>query len=393
VITAFHCLLLLGLFIALGSLLANLYCFRGLEAAEPQPNGPLVSILIPARNEARQIARCAGSALAQDWPNLEVIVLDDGSTDGTDEILQAISDPRLRVISGTPLPDGWVGKNWACHQLSQAARGEWLLFIDADTEHAPRAVSAVYAHALRERADLVSSWPRLVTGTLGEKLIVPMVLFIGMVFYPHALVTALQKNPARVAEWPHRWLRALGAANGQMLFFRRTAYDRIGGHAALRDHLVEDVAFGRAVAERMGEGMRLINCEALKFSSCRMYHSLAETWSGFTKNARAVFEDQHGAFLALGIGLFVLFVVPFLSLLIPGAPYRLIAGEIGLIYTLRIILALRFRTSWVGALLHPVGVLLAIAIGFNSGLRSSRGGVVWKGRKYTLQSPSAGAPS
>ena len=392
-IIAIHCLLLLGLLAALGNLLINLYCFHGLIAAAPDLNGPLVSVLIPARNEARQIARCVGSALAQDWPNLEVIVLDDGSTDGTGEILQAIRDSRLRVISGTPLPNGWVGKNWACHQLSQVAQGEWLLFIDADTEHASGAVSAVYAHALRERADLVSSWPRLVTGTLGEKLIVPMILFVGLVFYPHTLVTALQRNPARVAGWPRRWLRALGAANGQMLFFRRTAYHRIGGHAALRDHLVEDVAFGRAVAERMGEGMRLINCEALNFSSCRMYHSFAETWSGFTKNARAVFEDQHGAFLALGFGLFLLFVVPFLSLLIPGSPDRLVAGEIALIYTLRILLAVRFRTSWVSVLLHPVGMLLALAIGFNSGLRSSRGGVMWKGRKYTLQPPSSGASS
>ncbi len=381
---AFHLLILIALLLALASALVNVAFFRSLAPAEPPADAPLISVLVPARNEARGIERCVRSLLAQDWPRLEVIVVDDCSDDGTGDILRAIDDPRLRVIGGAELPEGWVGKNWACHQLAQAAGGEWLLFTDADTGHAPGTVSAAFAHAQQTGADLLSAWPRLVTVTLGEKLVIPVILFFGMVFYPHALVTWLQRHPLVAARFPRRALRLLGAANGQFLFFRRGAYERIGGHAALRDHLVEDVAFGRAVAERMGEGMRVVNCEALRFSTCRMYHSLAETWSGFTKNARAVFEDNGAAYLAMGGVQFVLFLLPFAAIFAPWSPHGLVLAEIGVIYVIRFIIAVRLRTSWLGAVLHPLGLALMLAIGVNSGLRSSAGGVQWKGRRYTL---------
>jgi chlorobactene glucosyltransferase len=381
-----HLVLLIALLCCLGSVLVNLSCFRGLEPAEVPVEAPLVSVLVPARNEARCIEACVRSLLAQDWPNLEVIVLDDCSDDGTGEILRALADPRLRVIGGVPLPEGWVGKNWACHQLAQAARGEWLFFTDADTEHASGTATAAVAYAQKAGADLLSAWPRLVTVTLGEQLIIPVILFFGMIFYPHAFVTWLQRHPAIAARFPRKMLRSLGAANGQSLLFRRTAYDRVGGHAALRDHLVEDVAFGRAVAERMGEGMRLENCEALRFSTCRMYRSFAETWSGFTKNARAVFEGDGVAFLVAGFMQFWLFLFPFVALCLPHAPRGLVLAEIAVIYVIRFILAVRFRTSWLGALLHPFGLALMLAIGANSGIRSARGGVDWKGRRYTLPS-------
>ncbi len=364
----------------------NLSCFRGLEPADPPTDAPLVSVLVPARNEARCIERCVRSLLAQNWPNLEVIVLDDCSEDGTGEILRSFADSRLRVIGGAPLPGGWVGKNWACHQLSQAARGEWLFFTDADTEHASGTVTAAVMYAEKSKADLLSAWPRLVTVALGEQLIIPVILFFGLIFYPHALVMWLQRHPTVAARLPRRIRRSLGAANGQSLLFRRTAYDRIGGHAGLRDHLVEDVAFGRAIAERMGEGMRLENCEALRLSTCRMYHSLAESWAGFTKNARAVFEDDGISFLVAGIAQFWLFLFPFIALFLPHAPRGFVLAEIAIIYTIRFILAARFRTSWLGAILHPFGLALMLAIGANSGLRSTTSGVDWKGRRYTLPS-------
>jgi chlorobactene glucosyltransferase len=182
-------------------------------------------------------------------------------------------------------------------------------------------------------------------------------------------------------------LRIIGAANGQFLLFRRSSYDRIGGHEALRDHLVDDVAFGRAVAARIGEGMRLINCESLRFSTTRMYRSFWEVWEGFTKNSRAIFEDRPFGMALLGTIETVVFVGPFISLLNPHAPRGLVLIEIGLIYLMRFILAWRFQTSWVGAVLHPFGLVLALAIGLNSWARSSRGGVTWKGRRYTMSAP------
>ncbi|MEQ1860972.1 MAG: glycosyltransferase family 2 protein [Chthoniobacteraceae bacterium] len=382
----FHAVLLIALLLALASALVNVAFFRGLTPAELPADAPLISVLVPARNEARCIERCVRSLLAQDWPRLEVIVLDDCSDDGTGEILRAIDDPRLRVIGGAELPAGWVGKNWACHQLAQVARGEWLLFTDADTGHMPGAVSAAFAHAEMTGADLLSAWPRLITVTLGEQLIIPVILFFGMIFHPHALITWLQRHPTLAARLPRRLLRMLGAANGQFLFFRRASYERIGGHKARCDHLVEDVAFGRAVAERMGEGMRLVNCDALHFSTCRMYHSLGETWEGFTKNARAVFEDDGVAFLVVGFAQFWLFFWPFVALAVPGSPTPLVLAGIAIIYAIRILLAARFRTSWLSALLHPFGLALMMAIGANSGLRTTTTGVQWKGRRYTLPS-------
>jgi len=389
VITAFHFALIVFLLGALCVMLVNVACFEGLRAAEPPDDPPAVSVLIPARNEAHNIERCVGSLVAQEWPRLEVIVLDDRSEDGTGDLARAAGGDRVRVLSGSELPAGWVGKNWACHQLAEAARGEWLLFTDADTEHAPGTVSAAVAYAQRVGADLLSPWPRLVTVGLGEKLVLPMIIFVGMMVYPHAFLLWLQRHPYLARRLPVRLMRMCGAANGQFLLFRRCSYDRIGGHAALRNNLVEDVGFGRMVAARTGEGMRLVNCDALQFSKVRMYRSFAEVWEGFTKNSRAIFEDNPMSMAVLGTVECVAFVGPFAALALAWGPRHFILAEIAIIYAMRFLLAWRFSTSRLGALLHPLGLLLALAIGVNSWIRSSRGGVVWKGRRYTLSPRTA----
>ena len=387
---AYHLLVLLILGISLVMVLANLACFDGLRAAEPfPPDAPRVSIMVPARNEALNIAACVASLLAQDYPNCELLVLDDHSDDGTGGIIRGLgvseSGEHARLLRGEALPEGWGGKNWACHQLAQQARGEYLFFTDADTIHAPGTVSAAVAYARRHRADLVSAWPRLVTVTWSEKLIIPMIVLLGMILYPHWLVLTLQRRPRLAALIPTRFRRHLGAANGQFLFFTRSAYDRIGGHAALRGHVVEDVALGRAVAARMGEGMRLRNCESLAFSTCRMYRSLGGVWEGFTKNLRPAFEDSLAGFLAIGATQMCCFLLPFVALLMPVADKCPVIAEVMLIYLLRVILTFRFRTSWLGCALHPIGHALALAIGLNSWRRSAGGGVTWKGRTIAVR--------
>jgi chlorobactene glucosyltransferase len=384
-----HFFLLVALVGAMALMLWNLAHFRRLAAAAPPVEGPVVSVLIPARNEVHNIERCVRSVLAQDWPALEIIVLDDRSEDGTGALARSCGR-GVRVLDGEPLPEGWVGKNWACHQLAKAARGEWLLFTDADTEHDPGWISALMALARETRADLLSAWPRLITRSLGEALVVPIIIFFGMVLYPHALVVRLQENPARARGWPRRWLRALGAANGQCLLFQRRSYEAIGGHAALRDHLVEDLAFGRAITARLPEGMRLVNCDGVPFSRTRMYRSLGETWAGFTKNARAAFEGNSPGFFAFGALISLLFLLPFAALLLPGASRGFALAEVLLIYTMRGVLAARFHMSWVGAALHPAGLLLAILIGLNSWRHLRGAGVEWKGRRYrSLHQPDA----
>ena len=206
------------------NLIANL---RMVEKATPSQVNPTglewVSVLVPARNEARNIRRCLESLLAQDYPLMEVLVLDDGSTDETPEIVAEMArrDPRLRLIPGQPLPAGWMGKNFACHQLAQEARGQWLLFTDADTVHHPQAVSWALTAAKENRADLVTLVPHAVTHTFGEQLLLPIIPFGILGLFPLALGARLR-------------IPALTMAIGTFLLFRRETYERIGGHAAVR---------------------------------------------------------------------------------------------------------------------------------------------------------------
>jgi chlorobactene glucosyltransferase len=384
---AYHLFILAGLLLALVGVIANVANFGGLREVVPpaDDDAPLVSILVPARNEARCIGPCVSSLLAQDYPNFELIMLDDHSEDGTGEIARRLGLGEMgdrRVIAGEALPAGWTGKGWACHQLSRAAKGHYLFFTDADTTHAPGTVSAAVAKAREDRADLLSAWPRLITETWSEKLVVPMVVFLGMVIYPHWLVVLLQRLPSVAARLPDRERRLLGAANGQFIFFTRAAYDRIGGHAAIRDHLVEDVALGRAVAARMGEGMRFLNCDALQFSTCRMYESFPQVWEGFTKNTRAAFEESLAGFFLIGGIQLCGFLLPFVLVFVPGPAQWLVVLQIAVIYLIRVVLTVRFRTSWMGCILHPVGVLLSLAIGLNSWRKLATKGVTWKGRVY-----------
>ncbi|MCX6959302.1 MAG: glycosyltransferase family 2 protein [Verrucomicrobia bacterium] len=370
---------------------------RLLRRLAPMPLAPSwhrttqdVSVLVPARNEERLIRACLESLAVQEPPVREIILLDDRSTDRTAEIAlelgfrEEAGSPR-RLLRGRELPDGWVGKNWACHQLSAAADpgSSHLLFTDADTIHHASCVRTSLAHARAERADLLSLWPDQITGTWSEKLVIPLGYLLFMAFHPFPLLGWLQADPSRTKRWgfTRGRLAALGAANGQFLMFTRDSYAAIGGHEALRDHLVEDIAFGRRVASRTGEGMRLVNADGIDLLKCRMYTGFGELWEGFSKNLRPVFEESHLSFLLFGIVIFSLFLLPFLLLMQGGFSAPWIA--VGLILLTRFLLTLRFRTSWLGFIAHPAGIALALLIALNSWRLCLRRGIVWKGRIYS----------
>ena len=382
----YQILIVILLFLVLANVIANLAVFDGLRPVAPPSAGPLVSVLVPARNEERNIEECVRSLLHQDYPNYELIVLDDHSTDKTSDIAERLmSQMRNRrctaqVIRGEPLPDGWTGKNWACQQLAAASNGDFLLFTDADTTHAQGMLSAAVDYASRKQASLVSAWPQMITKTLGEKLIVPIIVLLAMGFCPLWLQRLIQHRGDKMDP---RHLRRFGVANGQFMLFTREAYAHIGGHTAVCGHVVEDIALGREIASRMGEGLRLFNCESLRFSTVRMYHSFGETWAGFTKNMRAVFEDQGIMFWVSGVILWLCLFGPFIALLkTPTSIGHIILVQIGVIYVIRALVTARFRTSWLGAFLHPIGILLMLLIGINSWRKSVTGGVEWKGRTY-----------
>jgi chlorobactene glucosyltransferase len=351
---------------------------------------PLVSILVPARNEASRIVRCLTSLVGQEYPDFEVILLDDQSDDETWRLAEGIdSAGRLRLLRGEPLPEGWTGKNWACHQLARAAHGSYLLFTDADTMHAPEMLRATVSVAQQTRASLLTLWPRQITNSLGEKSVVTLIYLAGAGFLPHVVLAMAQRFSwiaARLGRrvLGRRVLGKIGAANGQFLLFERDAYLAIGGHSAVRNHLVEDVALGRKMAARIPDGFRLIHADGQFLVTCRMYESLTQVWEGFTKNCRAAFDGSVASFLFVGLLQFAIFFGPFALACFPGPFRRQALEEVAAIYGLRFFYAARYRSSFVGALLHPIGELLGLAIGLNSWRKSAGTGVQWKGRTYQV---------
>jgi chlorobactene glucosyltransferase len=400
----YHLAVTLFLLIVTVNIAVNWFLFvaprpRRFDVAGAVPGDvPLVSILVPARNEAVRIGPCLQSLDRQDYPNFEVIVLDDNSEDGTARVIAELgfntgATSSRRLLPGEPLPAGWTGKAWACHQLAAAARGSYLLFTDADTVHDPRAVGACVGHAQDTGAGLLSAWPRQITRTWSECAVIPLVYVLLLGALPHGILIYLQRRPDKARQGRPEWLRALGAANGQFMLFRRDIYELIGGHAAVRDHLVEDVLLGRLVAERTGDGVKLVNVDGSQLVRCRMYNSFADLWAGFTKNLRPVFSASQRSFWLFGLlqacGLFFPFVLaclPWLS----GRWWWVPVAQVAWLYAIRAVLTARFRTSWWGAWLHPVGHGLSLLIGLNSWRLSSQKGVVWKGRVYTMQHGTGG---
>ncbi len=390
----YNAVILAALLVGLLLLCWNLHAFRVVGKVEAPQTGaaPFISVLVPARNEALRIAPCASSLACQRYPRFEVLVMDDHSEDGTAEVLKKLGyseEPgtRLRILRSQPLPPGWSGKSWACQQLAGAARGDYLLFTDADTEHAPEMLASALAMARETRADLLSAWPRLVTLTWSEKLVLP-VIHLALVYYPQALWQWVQGDPARAAAIPGWLRRSLGAANGQFLWFKKEVYEQIGGHAAAKGHMVEDLALGRAVAARVGEGLRLVNCDGSRIAQVRMYSCFAEVWEGFTKNIRAAFENSLPLYLLMGLGSTATFLLPFaLVWATHGLARGLVLAQIAVIYAMRARLAARFKTSWFGCLLHPAGQLITTAIALNSWRCSAGKGVTWKGRRYAVVHP------
>lgn len=354
-----------GLLLSSGTLLSNLARYGAPDGDLPEP-APRVSILVPARNEARSIERCVRSLLAQDYPAFEVIVLDDNSEDDTPIILDRLAalDPGLRTLRGAPLPGGWVGKTWACHQMVSAADGasEYLLFTDADTEHAPDALARAVAAAERDRLDLLSLMPVQRVVTLAERATVPLLSLVILGYLP--LTAAEHLHP-----------ESLAAANGQFMLFHRDTYHRLGGHVTVRDLVSEDVALARAV-KRVGGRHRLVSGRGLV--SCRMYDGLGEVIAGFRRSYRGGLAID-GPLLVLVV-LFNLFVylLPFLRVTRSNEARATAGAIIGL----RVLLARADGSSLSTALLHVPGMgMLLLAQGLAVWDAARGNGGHWKGRK------------
>jgi chlorobactene glucosyltransferase len=244
-----------------------------LTPASPRLEGnadlPSVSILVPARNEAETIAECLQSLLALDYPNLDIIVIDDRSTDPTAAIVRELAqnDRRIHLQHIHELPPGWTGKTHALHEGVQHVTSDWLLFVDADTAHHPANLRIMLHHALAEEAALVSLLPTLSSRSFWEKVVQPLAGVVLMLFFPVPRVNS--------EHYPRS-----AFANGQYILVRRSAYEQIGGHAAVRTHFVEDINLGRRIKQA---GLRLRIVIAGELTTVRMYASLADIRRGWSR--------------------------------------------------------------------------------------------------------------
>jgi hypothetical protein len=331
-----------------------------------------VSLLIPARDEEVNLAANLPAAMASLYPDLEILVLDDGSTDGTAAVVEekALAHPGVRLLRGTPPPEGWLGKNWACHQLADAAAGEVLIFCDADVWIGAEAIGRTVGTLQETGAGLLTALPRQVTrGTLAGA-VVPLV----------AQLPVIALLPLRLAERCRS--PALSMANGQWMAFVRDAYRSSGGHGAVRAEVLEDVALGRAV-KRCGE--RLVIALAPDDLAVRMYPSACAVHLGFRKNLFALGGGRVDTFvLALG-GFTLTMIYPLAAPLVTGGWGM---ATLGLLGAVRVLGVLATRHSALGIPLHPVGALATAALAVDSAIAARRGAAVWKGRPVAAAADS-----
>jgi chlorobactene glucosyltransferase len=353
--------------------LSNLRYLRRLQSYALPKIWPRFSVLVPARNEEQSIAACVSGLLAQDYPNFQLIVLDDNSTDGTWDILQefAIKDSRLQLMKGQALPSDWLGKHWACHQMAQVAEGEMLLFVDADTIHQPNMLRCAAAAMIGEDAALISALPRQHVNTWSEMLSIPA-FYLGMLCGVPMRLTRLQRNPL------------LFACLGQFLLFRREAYDASGGYAAVRQNIVDDLAIGRRI-HAMGLRYRLLDGNGQV--SCRMYHNFDQVWKGLTKSTFATFNFDPVFLVTIWLLVLMIFVEPLVMLIIsfalPQIPFAVTAAA-GLAVLLALLLwaVSNFRFHFPGYLVltYPVSTILMATIALASMVLTMQGKALWKGR-------------
>ena len=354
-------------------LLVNWWAYRSPREPKDAQARPAVSVLIPARNEEASIEAAVRSALNDPHPDLEVIVMDDQSTDRTASIVRALADhdQRVRLEQSPPLPDGWCGKQHACAALAAAARHPTLLFMDADVRLEPGGLARMLHFLETSGAGLVSGIPRQITGSWMERLVIPVIHFVLLGYLP---VPGMRRSGNA----------SFAAGCGQLMLARKQAYTDAGGHGAIRGSRHDGVTLPRAF-RNAGQHTDLF--DATDVARCRMYRNASEVWNGFAKNAT---EGMAGP-VSIWVWTMLLFVGHVLPWLIlagalalghgPTGHLAWIAGAAVLGIVTRLALALRFRQSIVGALLHPVGVAIVLAIQWYAWWLERRGrSVLWKGR-------------
>jgi chlorobactene glucosyltransferase len=324
---------------------------------------PLISILIPARNEEDTIAGLLHSILKQSYANYELFVLDDQSEDNTVGVVEelGLKNPKLTLLRGKSLPGGWLGKNWACFQLAQHARGEMLLFLDADVRLSVNALEAALYHMQKNRVAMLSCFPTQKMDSIGEWIVVPVMNWLVLSCLPLRTVTRYS-------------YKSLTAANGQFIICDRKAYNDIGGHRAVFDKVVEDMEIARLFKKGKYRIMTVLGSEAIK---CSMYKGFVESIKGFSKNF----------YLGFNVSPPIFFGILSLLMLVFFGPFILIALDRNFIYCILLIILGRLLVSLLSKqnplfniVLHPLQLIAMFLVGVNSLYWNLKGKTVWKGR-------------
>ncbi len=326
---------------------------------------PFVSVIIPARNEQDKIKICLKSITNQDYPNFEIIVVNDRSTDKTGDIVRQYSqeDKRVTLCRGKPLQQGWTGKNWACFQGTQCAKGDIYIFTDADNFFKSDAVSKTVGWMQKLNLDLISAFPQQICTSVAEKWVVPVVDMLVYSFLPLWL-TYYSKFPS------------LAAANGQWLALTRNAYEKIGGHQAVRTQVVEDVELSRTTKKMQ---MKILTTAGTRAVMGRMYSNWRQVKDGFTKNAFGLVSYQTvPLFILLGL-FFLAFVMPYILIFSPFFKTALLLVFMNLV--IRTLLVFKYKHPLSASVVfHPIGIILYIYIALLSFIQYQKGHIVWKGR-------------
>lgn len=350
---------------------------------DPGPTHPArLAVVIPARNEVDNIGPCVASVLAQDHPDLRCFVLDDGSTDGTDRVLAVLLEEhpdRLTVLKGgdAPLPEGWYGKPWACQRAAEQAievlDPDFLLFVDADVQLTPGAARAALGYAEREGLAMLSGFGRLEMRSFWEKVMQPVVA--GMIIAGNPL--SRNNDPEKRKGKP--------IANGQFILLRRSAYDAVGGHAAVKDDVLDDVGMATAIT---GAELPYHMTFMTSLFSCRMYAGFADLWEGWSKNLFPGLGWSWGALVGLIVFTLMTTLLPYAVLLaglVTGGMW-LAWGVIlvGLVQGLRLYLDRAFSQDAVYGVTHGPATVLLLILLVNSAIRTTSGTATWKGRTLSV---------
>jgi hypothetical protein len=337
----------------------------------PRPVERRVTVVLPVRDEAGQVRDCLAAVLDQRGvPGLQVVVVDDGSTDGTADQIAAVTDGRVEALQAAPPPSGWLGKPNACAQgAAAAADADVLVFLDADVRLMPDAIASAIAVLDDAALDLVSPWPRQLTGSAAERLVQPLQQWLWGTLLP-----------LRLAERSPR--PSLAAANGQFLVVRREAYDRAGGHATVRGEVIEDIALLRAVKAAGGRGVVV---DGSTLAACRMYDDWAGVRDGYAKSLWSALGGRPAAAVAAAAGLSAVWLLPPVAAL-AGSRAGL-AGYAAGVAGRAVVAARTGGRVWPDALAHPVSIALLDVLVARSVSGHRRGRLEWRGRPVTAPAP------